>query len=356
MAKKRIDSADPPAPAAHDQAGPGGARGLRGATLHDVARLAGYSAMTVSRALNTPGSVPMETFERVRDAARRLNYVPNLLAGGLRSRKSRLIAAVIPTLASTVFNEMIQALTATLAERGYQLILGQSGYSAHAESDLLDALIGRRPDGIVLTGVDHLPEVRQKLLTAAIPVVETWDLSSTPIDMLVGFSHAQVGEAVCRHLLDRGHRCLAVLGGDDARAQRRSTRFVESAVAAGLEAPLHITVPAPASVASGRQGFARILAQRPQLDAIFCNSDLSAIGVLTEARVRGIRVPEQLAVIGFGDMAFAADLHPALTTVRIDGLRIGAEAARRVTDQIAGRRAQATVTDVGFEVVVRDSG
>ena len=349
MGKKRITTDAGSEPSTH---APGSRRGV---TLHDVARVAGYSAMTVSRALNNPDSVPKQTLERVRDAVAQVHYVPNLLAGGLRSRRSGLVAAVIPTLASTLFNEMILALTTTLNEHGYQLILGQSGYSPQSEHDLLDALIGRRPDGIVLTGVDHLPDVGRKLLAASIPVVETWDLSSAPIDMLVGFSHAAVGAAVCQHFCQRGRRRLGVIGGDDERAKRRCDAFVRAAVAAGLAPPIHIAVPAPATVASGRQGFARMFEQRPDLDGVFCNSDLSAIGVLTEAQVRGIRVPEQMGVIGFGDMAFSADLHPALTTVRINGTQIGQQAAQCIIDRARSDENGPRIIDIGFSVIERAS-
>jgi LacI family transcriptional regulator, gluconate utilization system Gnt-I transcriptional repressor len=133
-------------------------------TVHDVALLAGVSAMTVSRAVNTPGSVPEATLAKVQRAIAKTGYVPNLLAGGLRSNKSRLVAALIPTLTGPVFNETVQALIVALGERGYQLMLGQSGYADSHEDELLRAIIGRRPDGIVLTGVNHSDETRRRLM------------------------------------------------------------------------------------------------------------------------------------------------------------------------------------------------
>ena len=132
-------------------------------TVHDVARIAGVAAMTVSRAVNTPDGVPEATLAKVQQAIAKTGYVPNLLAGGLRSNKSRLVAALIPTLVGPVFNETVQALTVALSERGYQLMLGQSGYADSREDDLLGAIIGRRPDGIVLTGVSHSAEARRRL-------------------------------------------------------------------------------------------------------------------------------------------------------------------------------------------------
>src|SRR4051794_37701866 len=181
-------------------------RGGGGITLGDVARLAGVSPITASRALNTPEQVAKETLARVIEAVRRTGYVPNRLAGGLASTRSRLVAAVVPTISGPVFLQTVESLTAALADRGYQLMLGQSGYVDSREDALLEAIIGRRPDGIVLTGIMHSAEGRKRLLAANIPVVETWDLTPTPIDMLVGFSHVDVGRAVATFLHRRGRR------------------------------------------------------------------------------------------------------------------------------------------------------
>ncbi len=324
-------------------------------TVHDVARIAGVSAMTVSRAVNTPESVPAKTLANVRSAIAKTGYVPNLLAGGLRSNKSRLVAALVPSLAGPVFNETVQALTSALNERGYQLMLGQSGYAESREDDLLGAIIGRRPDGIVLTGITHSAETHRRLRASGVPVVETWDLTPTPIDMLVGFSHTAIADAVCRRFHAAGRRRLAVIGADDDRALRRSRSFVATALSLGLAEPAVYQVPAPTTLGSGRRGLQALLAQTPKLDGVFCSSDMLALGVLTEAQASRIDVPGRLAVIGFGDLDFARDLHPALTTVRIDGTRIGREAARCIVDRAEGRAVPERVIDIGFELVERAS-
>jgi LacI family gluconate utilization system Gnt-I transcriptional repressor len=128
-------------------------RGSGAVTLHDVAKLAGVAPITASRALNTPAQVSEDVRKKVADAVARTGYVPNRLAGSLASTRSRLVAAVVPTIAGPVFLETVQSLTEALAEHGYQLMLGQAGYTGNREDALLDAIIGRRPDGIVLTGI-----------------------------------------------------------------------------------------------------------------------------------------------------------------------------------------------------------
>ncbi len=329
--------------------------GHQSLTITDVARLAGVSAMTVSRVINQPGKVPAATVARVRAAIDEAGYVPNRAAGGLRSSRSRLVAAVVPTLTGSIFLETIESLTAHLAARGYQLMVGQSGYGQDREDALISDIIGRRPDGIVLTGVLHTPLARRRLAAAGVPVIETWDLTPQPIDIAIGFSHEAVGAQVCRFLHDRGRTRLAVVGGDDPRAQRRARAFADAAVSLGLKEPVVQSVPAPATLADGRRVAAALLARDPKIDGIFCSSDLFAMGVILQARTLGIDVPGRLSVVGFGDLTFAADLEPALTTVRVDGTRIGQLAADCIIDREAHEAHHGRTLDLGFQIMERAS-
>ena len=332
-----------------------GRRGTGGITLSDVANLANVSPITASRAINTPEQVAPTTLKRVREAVERTGYIPNLLAGGLASARNRLVAAVVPTIAGPVFMQVVQSLTESLAEAGYQLMLGQGGYDNSREDALLRAIVGRRPDGIVLTGIMHSAQDRQLLLASGIPVVETWDLTPTPIDMLVGFSHPMIGATVAEFLHARGRRKPALLSGDDERALRRNHGFVETAARLGLVGVPTQLVPALTTLGCGRMGLRKLLTQHPDVDAVFCSSDLLAQGVLTEAHAEGIAVPERLAVVGCGDLEFARDLHPALTTVRIDSMAIGRIAARFIVDRAEGRPVTERIVDVGFTMVERNS-
>lgn len=341
-----------------DKSAPAPRRARRGSgavTLHDVARLAGVAPITASRAVNTPHLVSDEVRRKVADAIARTGYVPNRLAGGLASARSRLVAAVVPTISGPVFLATVQALTETLAEHGYQLMLGQSGYVGSREDALLEAIIGRRPDGIVLTGIMHSAEGRRRLLACGIPVVETWDLTPTPIDMLVGFSHVEVGRAVARFLHGRGRRRAALVSADDERARRRADAFRTVAATLGQSEVPAVYVAAPTTLRSGRAALADLLRQAPDVDAVFCSSDLLALGVLTEARVRGIPVPERLAIVGFGDLDYAADLAPSLSSVHINGAEIGQQAARFIVERAEGREVTPRVIDIGFSIVERDS-
>lgn len=324
-------------------------------TLHDVARLAGVAPITASRAVNTPSQVSADVLRRVQEAVASTGYVPNRMAGGLASSRSRLVAALVPTISGPVFQNAIQALIQTLADHDYQLMLGQSGYGHSREDALLEAIISRRPDGIVLTGIMHSAQGRKRLAAAGIPVVETWDLTPTPIDMLVGFSHAEAGRQVALLLHAKGRRRLAIIAGDDERASRRTSAFAEAVRSLGLPEARHIRVPAPTTMRSGRLALRELLQSGEAVDGIFCSSDLLALGVLAEAHSQGIAVPEALALVGFGDQEFAADSHPALTSVHIKGAAIGEQAARFILDRAEGRRVEQPVIDIGFSIIERET-
>jgi LacI family gluconate utilization system Gnt-I transcriptional repressor len=323
----------------------------KAATLHDVAREAGVSLITASRALAKPGMVSEKTIARVRKAVEATGYIPNLLAGGLKSRRSMTVAALVPAISVAQFLPTVQALTESLDAAGYQLILGQSGYDHSREQALLNTMISRQPDGIVVTGLVHSAEAQARLRKLGIPVVETWDLSDRPVDMLVGFSHPLVGGAIARFFQQRGWLRVGIATGDDHRAGVRRQGFID---AIGRPVPTAV-VPAPSSLALGRRALSDLLLQEPRLRAVYCSSDQLAQGVVVEALARGLRVPQDLAVCGFGDAEFAAHMTPALTTVHVDGAAIGRHAARLVVSRCRGEVVEQPLIDVGFRIVERAS-
>jgi len=320
-------------------------------TLHDVAREAGVSLITASRALSNPGLVSAQTIARVHSAVEATGYIPNLIAGGLKSKRSLMVATLVPNIAVAQFLPTVQALTSTLEAAGYQVMLGQSGYDADRERALLNAMISRRPDGIVIMGALRNPEQSVQLRQLGIPVVETWELSDRPIDMVVGFSHAKVGAAVGGFFLSKRWKKIGVALGDDRRARLRSEAF---AATIGRALPT-VVVPPPSSIVSGREAMRDLLAQEPALEAVYCSSDQLAQGVIAEAHVRGMRVPQDVAVCGFGDADFAAHMSPSLTTVQVDGVGIGTRAAQMIVARCNGEAIAEPVVDLGFRLVERES-
>jgi LacI family gluconate utilization system Gnt-I transcriptional repressor len=320
--------------------------------MHDVARLAGVSPITVSRALNQPDKLSEATRRRVAEAIARVGYVPNLTAGSLASNRSRIIAAIVPTIANSIFADTVQGLSDGLARDGYQLLLGQTGYSDATEAALIRAFLGRRPDALVLTGIGRPPAARALLRNAGIPIVETWDLADDPIDLLVGFSNRAAGRAMAEYLTGRGYERIAFVGGGDQRSLARRAGFEQAlaplrAVCVGLDGQ--------ASVPAGRAALHTVLAQAPDMRAIFFSTDVLAIGALLECRRLGWKVPERLAIAGLGDLPLAAEMIPALTTIEIRGYAIGARAAQMVLQRLSGAAVDPRIVDLGFRIIARDS-
>lgn len=323
-------------------------------TLADIAAEVGVTKITVSRALNAPEQLSPATLEKVRAAIKRSGYTPNLLAGSLSSNRSRLVVALVPSIAGAMFTATMQKVAEHLQEHGYQLLIGQAGYDDAREDALLEAVIGRRPDGIILTGIVHSAQARQKLRAARIPVVETWDLTPRPIDMLVGFSHPAIGKAAAEYLWKRGCRRPAIISPDDRRARLRAEAFSAVFAAKKYAVPV-VEAPAPTPMGDGRSGLTALLKTHPDIDGVFCGSDNLALGALIEAKARGIMVPRQLRIIGYGDQSYGKDADPPLTSVRIDGAAIGRLAAEMLMARATGQPPRKKVVDIGFSIAERES-
>ncbi|MBB4264669.1 LacI family DNA-binding transcriptional regulator [Roseospira visakhapatnamensis] len=330
-------------------------RGGRTVTLDVVARLAGVAPATVSRAINQPDMVARKTLERVTQAIADTGYVPNLLAGGLASSRSHLIAAIVPSINNLVYAETIQSFGNRLKACGYQVLLGETGYGQDTEDALVTAVLSRRPDAIFLTGIHHSPQCRRQLLAAGIPVVETWDLTPSPLDLVVGFSHEKVGEAVAAFLHGRGCRRFGIVSSDDPRALVRNKAYARALERHGITGVASGLVHAVSSLELGRKGFADLIGQGFDGGGVFCSSDTLAQGVVTEALARGLRIPEDYAIVGFGDQNFAAHMLPALTTVKIDRAAIGEESANALLARLQNTPLTETVVDVGFTIMPRET-
>lgn len=317
--------------------------------------MTGVSAMTVSRVLNNPKKVLPATLAKVREAIERTGYVPNMLAGALSSQRTKLIAAIVPEVANTMFVRTIQAFCDVMAKAGYQVLFGMSGYPDSQEDSLLSTILSRRPDALYLTGIERSLEGRRILLASKIPIVEVWDLTPTPLDMVVGFSHDECGRAIGRYLLDKGYRSIGAIWANDPRATARLKHLQLTLKEQGYSPALAAISQAPSTMKKGRDGLASLLDAGHALDAVACSSDALAQGVLAEAQARGLRIPHDLAVIGFGDVDFAASSFPKLTTVRIASAEIGRLSAEGLLRRLAGDQSGPAIIDTSFSIIERES-
>jgi LacI family transcriptional regulator, gluconate utilization system Gnt-I transcriptional repressor len=335
---------------------PARAASRQAVTMEMVGRIAGVSQVTVSRALSDPAKVSPATLKKVRDAIAVTGFVPNALAGALASRRSRLVSTLVPSITNTTYSSMVKSFSEAMRGRGYQIMLSECGFDPADEETVVVAHLSRRPDAMLLVGTDHTANARKMLLAAAIPVVEVWDLTRTPIDLCVGFSHDEAGRAAARFAAGAGYRRAACVSASDHRALRRMEAFrAEFAALTGSQVPA-MPLEHEASLGMGRAGLGRLLDGGAFAGgAVFCSSDQIGHGALVEAGARGLAVPTDVAVIGFGDQGFAEYTSPSLTSVRVDRAALGACAAQAILGRLDGSAPASAVTDIGFEILRRES-
>lgn len=331
-------------------------RGKRNVTMEDVGRMAGVSQVTVSRALSNPAQVSTKTLAKIKEAIERTGFVPNAVAGALASRRSKLISVLVPDQVNIMYSLMIKTFAKNMRAEGYQILLSETGYTQEEEERTIALHLSRRPDAMVLTGVHHSAQSRRMLLSSGIPVVELWDISNTPIDICVGFSHMEIGRAVANYVIGKNYNGVATIFLSDLRAQQRKDAFIQVIEAQTNHTVLRVEPEMPTSIRIGREGLAKLLDEDGfRQGVVFCSSDLIAHGVIIEAQVRGLAVPQDIAVIGFGNQNFADYTNPALTSIRIDLDILGQKAANAIIDSLQQGKSQQTTIDIGFQVIERES-
>jgi LacI family gluconate utilization system Gnt-I transcriptional repressor len=332
--------------------------------LHDVADAAEVTRITVSRFLREPERVAPETAARIRAAIAATGYVPNRQAGQLASGQSKMVAALIPNVGHSIFAETIQGLAEGLRNTGHELLLASTDYSMDREEEQLRALMGWSPGALIVTGRQHTAGALRLLRdaqAAGTPVIEIWDRSRPEGDTSgfaqIGFNHAAVGRAMARHLLEQGHTALAYVDSavaEDFRAHERGQGFATEARAAG--ARVNVLRAGSGDVFdAGRHLLDALLAGgRKRVSAAAFANDHLACGTLLEAQARGVQVPGELALLGFGDFPLGRQMRPSLSTVRPPRAEIGRAAAAALLAAIAART-EVVGCSLEWTLIARDS-
>lgn len=312
-------------------------RGAGRVTLNTVAQEAGVSAITVSRYFNQPEQVSPERRERIAAVVAQLGYVPNLVAGGLASARGKIVGMVIPNISGPIFANTIQGFSDTLSRHGYQLLLASSYFSVEQEESAVRAFLGWSPAALVLTSHFHSPGTEKMIAEADIPVIETWDYQPERGPIQIGFSHVEVGVTAARYLHEKGYRRIAfVLNSNpgDFSALERRDGYLSGVHALGLEPWVFTPQEGLAPFEAGKQAMQALMQAPAPPDAIiFANDNLAAGGLLAGQRA-GLKIPENCAVLGFGDYPFAEMLLPSLSTLKPPALEIGVLAATRVLESL----------------------
>lgn len=310
-------------------------------TMGDVARLAGVAPMTVSRAFKPGTSVSSETRAKIIAAADELGYILDGRAAALSSQRTGFVAAVVPSLNNSNFADTVRGLSEELSGSEYQLLIGYTDYDMAEEERVVETMLRRRPEAIVLTGGNHTERCRTLLKAASVPVIETWDLPDDPVEHVVGFSNARASEIMVKHLVDAGYLHIAFIGGDSSRDTRgfdRRRGYLSAVKGMNLGPPRLAEVgPPPISMHQGAAVLRDLLDRWPDTDALMCVSDLSAFGAMSEAQRLGLRVPEDLAVAGFGAFDISEASMPRMTTTDVGAIELGREAGAVVRAALAGK-------------------
>lgn len=325
-------------------------------TLASIAERVGVSVNTVSRALRSPNTVRIELRKRINIAMEELNYVPNRLAGGLSGMRTGIVGVVVTSLYYSEFASIIDTLQSALLECDLQVMLANTRYNPDQELKLVRSILSWRPAAVAIIGIDHPPKVVELLKASGIPIIEMWDSGGPVIDTAIGFDHHAVGTAQARHLIDQGYRRLAFVGSlreNDRRAQKRLLGVETEAASAGIAPIVKRTEPQGGNPDLGEKLVLNLFETHPDTDAVICNSDVVAFGVMRGLRKLGRRVPEDVGVIAFGDNEAAACITPPLTTIRPDRERIGRLTADAIVARINGGEPQTTV--VNWQLVARES-
>lgn len=305
----------------------------------DVAQLAGVSTATVSRTLNNPEHVDPHTRQRVLDAVAKLRYLPHGAARSLRSQRSRMVGAIVPSFDYALYARTTSALQQYLDARGYAVVLAEHHYDLKAELRIAGQLTQHGVDAFVFVGLDHDPALFSLLDDYGRPYVLTWGVDPMNRHPSIGFDHQAATRALTRELVAQGHRRFGLLsaplaGNDRARARCAGIR---AAIAeAGLELDERHVRYASISLAAASEAMAQILAEPDRPTALVATNDVFAVGAMLACRQAGVRIPQDISITGVDDTDLGATQTPGLTSIRTPITEIGTAAAQQLVARLDG--------------------
>lgn len=323
----------------------------------DVAQLAGVSTATVSRALNTPEQVDPDTRQRVLDAVTKLRYMPHGAARSLRSQRSKMVGAVVPSFDYALYARTTSALQQRLDARGYAVVLAEHHYDLQAELRIAGQLTQHGVDAFVFVGLDHDPALFSLLDDYGRPYVLTWGVDPMGRHPSIGFDNEAATHEITRHLMGLGHRRFglisAPLAGND-RARARGAGVRAALAEGGLALDERWVQYAPISLTAAEEAMARVLAQPERPTAVVATNDVFAVGAMMACRRAGLRIPEDISITGVDNTDLGATQTPGLTSIRTPIVEIGDAAASQLIARL-DNEPHVLFQSFPFEIVHRGS-
>lgn len=330
------------------------------ARMRDVAKRAGVSPMTVSRALSSPGKVSAEMRERVVRAVQEIGYLPNHLARSLSSNRSTTIGLIVPSIDNSIYTQTIKGLSDVIRRSGFQLMIAECGYDPADEEELIATLLTHRVSGLVLHNTEHTAQANAMIRQSGVPVVENGNLPQQPLDMAVSYSNRSAAYAMTIHLGRLGYKKIAfasLFSVNNDRSRDRLEGYLAALKELGQTPDPRIMIQTSRGLAAGAEVVARIVQSAPEADALFCAGDVLAVGALFECQKRGWAVPGRIAIASFDDVDLLQHVAPSVTTLRLPRYDIGERSAQMLLSRIidGAEHLRGSVVDLKFEIIQRES-
>lgn len=329
-------------------------------TIHDIAREANVSPVTVSRYFNSPELLKTTTRERINKTIKLHNYIPNMYASALTTKQTMTIGLIIPTVQSSIHAALIESIQELAQNSGYSILIGNTNYSCKTEINLLETFLKRRVSGIIYAGNKNKESFNmlKNAIAHQIPSVMVWENIDDEEIISIGINNYESGYMGTKYLIDLGHINIAMLIGPYKvmnRLEERLRGYKQCLLDHNLPIRDDYIISSAHSIKEGAEGFKQLITEHNDLTAIFAASDVLAFGALYQAKQEGISIPDDISIIGFDDIEFASFSDPTLTTIHVPGSEMGSLAVKEILYRINNTRKQSKHFTLKTEIVERQS-
>lgn len=305
-------------------------------TLLDIAQRVGVTKMTVSRYLRTPDKVAKETGEKIKLALDELGYVPSLAPTMMTNSATHTIGLAVSSFSNLLFSDLIEGVEERAKEYGYDVLISHTSYLADEEERKVSQLLSYQIDAMILCDSIHTASTVRRLKTAGIPVVEVMSLLPDPIDINIGYDHVKSSYASIKALIASGRKNIAYLRARlDSRTIDRQEGYEIACDEAGLQ-PYVYGSNVRSNFTRGAAMMRQAVQDIPNLDAVFCTNDDVAIGAMIACSEMGIKIPEQISVLGYNGLNIGATTIPKLNSVVTARKDMGCLAVDKIIKRLKG--------------------
>ena len=326
--------------------------------LADVAKLANVSTATVSRCLNTPDKVDVNTRKIVLQAVEDLGYAPNFSAQALAAQRTNTVGAIIPTMDNAIFARGLQSFQEQLDTQGLTLLVASSAYDPTRETEQIKSLVARGADALLLIGYDRDPQIYKFLEQRGITTLLCWAYDAKHQLPSVGFDNRRAQKDLVIKALEMGHSTLGYISArtvNNDRARERILGARDAMVQRGLNPNDLAVIETDYTTENGARAFEELWQSHQRPTAVICGNDVLAVGAVQRARQLGLDVPRDVSVTGFDDIEISEIVSPALTTVHVPHRRMGARAAQVLIDALQNGKAPQLEAPIETTIIIRDT-